>query len=398
MMHERNLGTDVLTAARMRIRQIFSNGLPVYLSFSGGKDSLVLAHLTLELIRQGQIDPLMLRVEFIDEEAIFPCIERVVAEWRDTFLAVGAKFAWYCLEVKHYSCLNMLENDESFICWDRHKKAVWVRDPPAFAIRSHPKLIPRTDSYQEFLARLSDGLHMTGVRASESLQRRTAISTTNASGISRAQSSIHPLYDWVDADVWRYLGEHAITIPDAYVFLYQIGTPHRNLRISQFFSIDTVASLSRMSQFYPGLMERILLREPAAYLVSLYWNSEMFRRRTQTRKQIESGDAVIDQRKRLFELLANPPDSVLRNKVSLRILGSYRRMMLKLGEMMTQEHCRTACDALLTGDPKERVKRALITQIVSDHSRPAERPGRIARAPAAGRQRQNRAARSVGAE
>jgi predicted phosphoadenosine phosphosulfate sulfurtransferase len=371
MMRQRTLGVDVVTAARARIRQIFSNGLPVYLSFSGGKDSLVLAHLTMTLIGQRLIDPAMLRVEFIDEEAIFPCIESVVTHWRGKFLAVGAQFAWYCLEVKHYSCLNLLENDESFICWDRTKKAVWVRDPPAFAVRAHPRLIPRIDSYQQFLARLSDGLHMTGVRASESLQRLSAISTTNASGISVAQSSIHPIYDWSDTDVWHYLGEHEIAIPDAYVFLYQIGTPHKNLRISQFFSIDTVSSLSRMAQFYPGLMERILQREPAAYLVSLYWNSEMFRRRSATRRQIDAQQDVaeIDQRQRLLDLLANPPESVLRNKVALRTLGSYRRMILKLGDMMSPEHCRIACDALTTGDPKERVKRALITSIVSGHAK-----------------------------
>lgn len=371
MLRQRVLNVDVVTAARARIKQIFSNGLPVYLSFSGGKDSLVLAHLTMDLIAKGQIDPAMLRVEFIDEEAIFPCIERVVMDWRGKFLAAGAQFAWYCLEVKHYSCLNMLENDESFICWDRTKKAVWVRDPPDFAVRSHPRLIPRADSYQQFLARLSDGLHMTGMRASESLQRLSAISTTNATGISLAQSSIHPIYDWIDGDVWRYLGEHDVVIPDAYVFLYQIGTPHRNLRISQFFSIDTVASLSRMAQFYPGLMERILQREPAAYLVSLYWNSEMFRRRSPTRKQIDAlhDETDIDQRQRLIELLANPPESVLRNKVALRTLASYRRMILKLGDMMSQEHCRTACDALITGDPKERVKRALITSIVSGNAK-----------------------------
>ena len=34
---------DVVEAAKMRIRNVFRNGLPVYMSFSGGKDSLVMA-------------------------------------------------------------------------------------------------------------------------------------------------------------------------------------------------------------------------------------------------------------------------------------------------------------------------------------------------------------------
>lgn len=83
---------DVLTAARKRILNVFANGLPVYMSFSGGKDSLCLAHLTLSLIQEGKIDPSQLTVQFIDEEAIFDCIEDMVKKWRKKFLLVGAKF------------------------------------------------------------------------------------------------------------------------------------------------------------------------------------------------------------------------------------------------------------------------------------------------------------------
>lgn len=61
---------NVVTAAKQRIKNVFSNGVPVYLSFSGGKDSIVLAHLTYQLIQAGEIDPSLLTVFFIDEEAI----------------------------------------------------------------------------------------------------------------------------------------------------------------------------------------------------------------------------------------------------------------------------------------------------------------------------------------
>lgn len=70
-------------------------------------------------------------VQFIDEEAIFPCIENTVKEWRRKFLMVGAKFEWYCMEVRHFNCFNQLENDESFICWDSEKADCWVRRPPS---------------------------------------------------------------------------------------------------------------------------------------------------------------------------------------------------------------------------------------------------------------------------
>ena len=47
----------VVQAAEQRIINVFRNGLPVYMSFSGGKDSLVLSNIVLSLIQRGKIDP-----------------------------------------------------------------------------------------------------------------------------------------------------------------------------------------------------------------------------------------------------------------------------------------------------------------------------------------------------
>ena len=103
---------DVVTAAKIRIRNAFRNGVPVYMSFSGGKDSLTLAQLTLSLIQSGEADPSLLTVQFVDEEAIFPCIEKTVMDWRRKFMYTGAKFEWYCVEVKHFNCFNELSEEE----------------------------------------------------------------------------------------------------------------------------------------------------------------------------------------------------------------------------------------------------------------------------------------------
>ena len=110
---------DVVKAAKIRIKNVFSNGLPVYFSFSGGKDSLCIADMIAKMIQSGEINPQQLTAQFIDEEAIFQCMEDKVKEWRKKFMLLGAKFEWFCLEVKHYNCFNELSNDETFICWDR---------------------------------------------------------------------------------------------------------------------------------------------------------------------------------------------------------------------------------------------------------------------------------------
>ena len=120
---------NVVKAAEIRIKNVFGNGLPVFFSFSGGKDSLCLAQLMVNLANRGEINMKQLTVQFIDEEAIFPCMEEMTKKWRRIFMMMGAKFEWYCVEVKHYNCFNELSNDETFICWDSTKQDVWVRQP-----------------------------------------------------------------------------------------------------------------------------------------------------------------------------------------------------------------------------------------------------------------------------
>ena len=57
---------NVVEAARIRIRNVFRNGLPVYMSFSGGKDSLCIADLVMKMIQAGEINAAQLTVQFID--------------------------------------------------------------------------------------------------------------------------------------------------------------------------------------------------------------------------------------------------------------------------------------------------------------------------------------------
>ena len=106
---------DVVKAAEIRIKNVFGNGLPVFFSFSGGKDSLCVAQLMVNLANRGEINMKQLTVQFIDEEAIFPCMEDMTRKWRRIFMMMGAKFEWFCVEVKHFNCFNELSNDETFI-------------------------------------------------------------------------------------------------------------------------------------------------------------------------------------------------------------------------------------------------------------------------------------------
>ena len=190
---------DVVQAARLRIRNVFSNGVPVYMSFSAGKDSLCMSHLVYDQIRQGRIDASQLIVVFIDEEALYPSMEAMTMRWRKRFLSVGAQFRWYCLPLKQISVLRQLQNSESWITWEPGKEDCWVRTPPPWAIRSCPYLeYVGQMTYQDFLTKITrDGIQMTGVRASESVQRLQYIARmkTEKDGLS-SRNAVAPIYDW----------------------------------------------------------------------------------------------------------------------------------------------------------------------------------------------------------
>ena len=92
---------DVVSMARTRIKNVFESAPRVELSISGGKDSICLNNLVFEMCKSGEIDKSKLVVDFIDEEAIYPCIERIVKNIRLQWMSIGVEFRWWCIQVKH---------------------------------------------------------------------------------------------------------------------------------------------------------------------------------------------------------------------------------------------------------------------------------------------------------
>ena len=321
---------DVVKAAEIRIKNVFNNGLPVFMSFSGGKDTLCMAEITMQLIQRGEINPKQLTVQFIDEEAIFPCIEQTVRDWRKKFLMVGAAFEWFCVEVKHFNCFNSLTNDETFICWD------------------------------------------STVRAAESIQRLTNIASMLRAGRTMTNKhAVFPIYDWTNGDVWKFLYENHVNIPDIYLYLWQSGSSKQQLRVSQFFSVDTARSLVKMNEYYPDLMERVIRREPNAYLAALYWDSEMFGRTSRKRRRLET-ESDRDYKAELIEVFKNP-DRYFPNEHHRYVASRYQRFFMNVSKVATNADYKMIYEGLMSGDPKLRTYRALYTRIYGKYIQEAKR-------------------------
>ena len=69
--------------------------------------------------------------------------------------------------------------------------------------------------------------------------------------------------------------------------------------------MDTARSLVKMNEYYPDLMERVIRREPNAYLAALYWDSEMFGRNSASRRANEAEEKKKDYKAELIEMFNN---------------------------------------------------------------------------------------------
>lgn len=361
---------NVVDAARQRVLNVFSNDCKVYLAFSAGKDTLCLAHIVYDLALKGQIKTDKLTVFFIDEETIYPSMEQMALRWRKRFLAIGAEFLWYCLPVRQVSMLDKLQNVESWITWDPEKKDVWVRQPPPFAITRHPALKrPGEMNYQTFCEKtMMDGLRITGVRAAESIMRRKYISKMNfRNGKMSTTRTVFPIYDWKDSDVWLYIKENNLDFPESYMDLYRAGVKKPMLRMCNFFASESIQGLRWIAQTEPELWERIEKREPNAYLAMLYWDSEMFRRNTRKRRELESGQEKKDYRALVKEMLFEHPEDYFFNRASMDVAKHYRDFYISSDYMMSDKILKKMYEALKCGDPKQRTLRALYTEAYVDY-------------------------------
>lgn len=353
---------SVLDAAQTRIRNVFDSGAKIYLSFSSGKDSLCLSSLTYDLILDGSINPRQLTVIFIDEEGLYPSMVEAVLRWREKFQRLGVKFLWFCLPFKQVSVIDHLSASESWITWEPGKEDVWMRQPPPGAILHSPYLrYPGQMNYQTFCSRaFADGIQMIGLRTAESLTRLHVLSQANG---KTSGGFFYPIYDWKDDDVWLYIRERNLAFPDIYLRLYEAGVQKNHLRLCAFFGDCGTQGLRWIAETDHDLWRRIERREPNAYLVLLYWDSEMFRRSTRKRRKLEAEEPAKDYRRLCQDVLFLHPAVYTIPSDTMKKINAWKSLFIKSYGIAQNEHYKKMYEGLLYGDPKSRVLRILWTNI-----------------------------------
>jgi predicted phosphoadenosine phosphosulfate sulfurtransferase len=218
MIKKRYMNIDVLTAARQRIKYTFDNFENIFVSFSGGKDSSVLLHLTMdEAINRDRKVGVML----IDFEAQYKSTSDHAMEMFKRYND-NIDLHWICLPI---TLRNSASNFEpKWLTWDMEKRSDWVREYPNFnGVINDVNYYPFFESgmeFEEFIILFGEWYGsnentaaLVGIRADESLNRFRTIATMKkrthnnqrfTTQISDNLYNVYPIYDWKTSDIWLY--------------------------------------------------------------------------------------------------------------------------------------------------------------------------------------------------
>lgn len=251
-MHQKHLKLNVLEAAKARTRWIIENFDEVWVSFSGGKDSLVCLSL-MEMVSREMSRTEPINVRFMDEELVQDDIIDFVQKMADTG---RFNFRWYCLNM--YVGFFVMGKHRPFVTWEKDR--VWHRQPPAkdyvvYDVGADTKECNENTIAQHiFRDTTKRYCSIVGIRADESMKRFLSVSRGGAvhpnyvsADFGKHSFVAKPIYDWTELDVFKFFKDHDIQYCPCYDQQVWAKTPLRvasalhERAASQFFKLKSLS-------------------------------------------------------------------------------------------------------------------------------------------------------------
>ena len=292
---------SVLELARERIAHVYDLYDHICVMFSGGKDSTVCFHLTLEeAIKRGRLP---LDVVHFDEEAIpyetEQYVRRVVQTYGDQI-----NLRWYCLPIVHRNACS--RDEPHWYPWDPRIPEKWCRPMPPEAITSipgyhfNPHTMEGCREIPELNGVLFDpgtcgtvGLIM-GIRAAESITRyRAVIRKLNENYIIKDAGKVwsdgggklntgsvvwkvYPIYDWQTDDVWTAPKLLGWDYNRAYDLMEMQGMTHHAQRCAPPWGEEPMRGLYTFKTCFPDLWEKMVDRVPGSATAARYSRTVLY--------------------------------------------------------------------------------------------------------------------------
>lgn len=322
---------NVYDEAKCRIKHVINSFDKIYVSFSGGKDSLALLRLVEEVYQELNIKE-KINVIFRDEELL----PDDVVDFVDKEYQSGKhNFLYYAVPLKSNKFI--LGNTYDYVQWDNNRK--WLRKKPDYAITlpTDDKRVFDQYSMDKFIVQNVKGkiAFMTGVRADESLVRlNSVINKKNENYINSSQITnvklVKPIYDWTQDDVFVYFYKKQI----AYCGIYDMQILNGdNLRVSTPLHSESAKNFNKIKTLYPKFYQQLIDLFPEMIVQDRYWKE--YDRVSIIEKYEHSWEGIIHYiddnleghqnmlaKKRVFECMTMRKNHLAKGK-GLHNLGGY---------------------------------------------------------------------------
>jgi predicted phosphoadenosine phosphosulfate sulfurtransferase len=278
------LQTDVMTAARERIRKTIAGFPRFYVSVSGGKDSSALVQLVIEEARKQNRLPVPILI--VDLEAQYrhtvEFLERICARTDEV------QPYWICLPIHLRNGVSQIQTH--WLCWDDRVKNLWVRDfPDHVGVIKDPLFLPFFRAgmeFEEFTPLFgdwfADGIPtacFVGIRADESINRFRTIKRQDkrlwnnepwTTWISDTVCNTYPLYDWRTEDVWIAHGRQKWDYNRVYDLMHLAGLSIHQMRLCQPYGDDQRKGLWLFKILEPETWSKVVNRVQGANFGNRY--------------------------------------------------------------------------------------------------------------------------------
>lgn len=264
---------NVVEAAKARIRYLLKNYDDLLVSFSGGKDSLVVLELTHQVYQElGRTDKV--KFKFMDEELICDSIVNFV----QNICQNDSRFIPQYYAIQMQVGFFVMGKHRKFIAWDPDRK--WHRKPPPYAItnlgydtRDHNE---NSISQLMFPDTSRTVVQCLGVRAQESAKRKQVMSSGGRikGGIPNYVRgaglvvTANPIFDWSELDVFKFFKDCDIKYCPCYDSQMWTKAP---LRVASCMHERAAGQFFKMKEIEPLFYEQLRAVYPEIETHFRYW-------------------------------------------------------------------------------------------------------------------------------